>query len=301
MIRHFLRINDLSPLATERLMQRAAELKVRRAKHELNHTLAGRHLVCLFEKNSTRTRLSFEAAMLGLGGTVSSISSTDSQISRGETIEDTARVVSRYSDVIMLRTFGDDRLQAFANASRVPVINGLSEGGHPAQVLADVFTIRERLGSIAGKTVTWVGDGACNMALSFAEAADYFGFDFRIGAPKGYQPAPKALESNARVTVTDDVEAAVRGADVVVTDTWTSMGFEQEAKARIAALGAYQLNAGLLAKASPEAIVLHCLPAHRGEEITDEVLDGPQSAAWDEAENRLYVQQALLEAVLGVG
>jgi len=299
--RHYLRISDLSTLATEKLMLRAAELKALRERGERPRTLAGLHLVCVFEKNSTRTRLSFEGAMYGLGGTVTSITSTESQISRGETIEDTARVVSRYSDVIMFRTYGDDRLQAFANASKVPVINGLSAGGHPVQVLADVFTIRERLGSVAGKTVTWVGDGACNMALSFAEAAEHFGFDFRIAAPKAFQPGPAQVEKNPRVTVTDDVEAAVRGSDVVVTDTWTSMGFEQEAKARIAALTPYQLNEALLAKAKAEAIVLHCLPAHRGEEITDAVLDGPQSAAWDEAGNRLFVQQALLEAVLGVG
>ncbi|HLT29699.1 MAG TPA: ornithine carbamoyltransferase [Myxococcaceae bacterium] len=296
MIRHYLQLNDLPADATERLLKRASALKAMRATQERVSTLAGRHLVCLFEKNSTRTRLSFEAAMLRLGGTVSTISSSDSQISRGESIEDTARVVSRYADVIMLRTSADARLQAFAAASRVPVINGLSEGGHPVQLLADVLTIRERLGSVEGKRVAWLGDGACNMARSFAEAAAYFGFELRVGAPDAYQLPGRDSE---RVLRTSDPFEAVAGADVVVTDTWTSMGFEQEAEVRLAALGPYQLNAEVLAKAAPHAIVLHCLPAHRGEEITDEVLDGPQSAAWDEAENRLWAQAALLETLLG--
>jgi ornithine carbamoyltransferase len=297
--RDYLRLSDLSLEETRKLLSRAGELKARRNAGQRDTTLAGRHLVCIFEKSSTRTRLSFEAAMLGLGGTVTSLAAGDSQIARGETIEDTARVVSRYADVIMFRTFGDERLTTFARASRVPVINGLSEGGHPVQVLTDVFTVEERLGSIAGKKVTWVGDGACNMALSFMEAARYFGFQLTIGAPERFQPSQAARQAaGSSVVVTADVQQAVAGADVVVTDTWTSMGHEAEEAQRRHVLGPYQLNEALLARAKQEALVLHCLPAHRGEEVTDAVLDGPRSAVWDEAENRMHVQKALLERLL---
>ncbi|MCI0573365.1 MAG: ornithine carbamoyltransferase [Myxococcaceae bacterium] len=299
MKRDYLRLSDLSLPETQELFARARMLKEgrRAGRHEV--TLAGRHLVCVFEKASTRTRLSFEAAMLGLGGTVTSLGAADSQLARGETIEDTARVVSRYADVIMLRTFGDDRLMAFARTSRVPVINGLSEGGHPVQLLADLLTVEERLGTIAGKRVAFVGDGACNMARSWMEAARLFGFTLTVGAPRGYTPPASELEPlRQHVRVMEGAEEAVAGAHVVVTDTWTSMGHEAEADRRRGALGPYQLNGALLSRASGDAIVLHCLPAHRGEEITDAVIDGPRSAVWDEAENRMHVQKALLEKLL---
>jgi ornithine carbamoyltransferase len=243
----------------------------------------------LFEKASTRTRISFEAAIGQLGGHAVTLPMQDSQIARGETLEDTARVASRYVDAIMFRTHGDDRLRAFARAATVPVINGLSDGGHPVQVLADLFTVEERLGTVEGKTIAFVGDGASNMALSFFEAAPVFGFTLRLAAPQGYRPA------GARVYTPTE---AVQGADAVATDVWISMGQEKEAAARRQAFAGYMLDEKLMSRASPHAIVLHCLPAHRGEEISAGVLDGPQSAVLDEAENRLHVQKALLEFLI---
>jgi ornithine carbamoyltransferase len=243
----------------------------------------------LFEKASTRTRISFEAAIGQLGGHAITLPMAESQLPRGETLEDTARVASRYVDVIMFRTHGDDRLQALARAATVPVINGLSDGGHPVQVLADLFTVQEKLGSIEGKTIAFVGDGASNMALSFLEAAPIFGFILRLAAPEGYRPP------GARVVAPSE---AVQGADVVVTDVWISMGQEKEAAARRKAFLGYCVDEKLLARADRQAIVLHCLPAHRGEEISAGVLDGPQSAVLDEAENRLHVQKALLEKLI---
>ena len=299
MKRDFLTLADRTEYEYRLLFDRAHALKASRKRQEVVMTLAGRHLVLVFEKASTRTHLSFEAAMYQLGGTVTTTTAGSSQIARGETVEDTARVISSYADCIMFRTFGDDRLMAFAKASRVPVINGLSEGGHPVQVLTDLFTVEERLGSVKGKTVAFVGDCASNMGLSFVEATRYFGFNLRLGCPEGYRPSAAALaEAGARVHVTASATEAVQGADVVVTDVWTSMGQEVESAKRKKDLHDYQLNEALLAKANPGAIVLHCLPAHRGEEITDGVVDGPQSAVWDEAENRMHVQKALLEQLI---
>ena len=284
-MRHFLQLSDLSLAEHEALFQRAIELKRRRNQS----TLLGKVLCLVFEKASTRTRLSFEVGMLQLGGQVVVLDNKSSQLGRGEPIEDTARVTSRYVDAIMFRTFGEDRLRAFAAASTVPVINGLSDGGHPVQLLADLMTIRERLGDLRGKVVAWLGDGASNMAISWVEASELFGFELRIAAPSGYRlPGVKAWECAEACT----------GADVVSTDVWTSMGQEAENAARMGALGGYQLDGKLLALAKPHAIVLHCLPAHRGEEITAEVLEGPQSAVWDEAENRMHAQKALLELLL---
>jgi ornithine carbamoyltransferase len=297
--RDFLTLADRTEAEYQALFERTHALKASRKRKEVVTTLAGRHLVLVFEKSSTRTHLSFEAAMYQLGGTVTTITAGSSQIARGETIEDTARVISGYADCIMFRTFGDDRLTAFAKASRVPVINGLSEGGHPVQVLADLFTVEERLGSVKGKTVAFVGDCASNMGRSFVEATRFFGFNLRLGCPEGYRPAAALLaEAGARVHVTADAADAVKGADVVVTDVWTSMGQEAESAKRKKDLHDYQVNEALLAKANPGAIVLHCLPAHRGEEITDGVIDGTQSAVWDEAENRMHVQKALLEQLI---
>jgi len=297
--RDFLTLADRTEAEYRALFDRAHVLKASRKRKEVVTTLAGRHLILVFEKASTRTYLSFEAAMYQLGGTVTKITAASSQIARGETIEDTARVMSSYADCIMFRTFGDDRLTAFAKASRVPVINGLSEGGHPVQVLTDLFTVEERLGSVKGKTVAFVGDCASNMGMSFVEATKYFDFDLRLGCPEGYRPPAAMLaDAGARVHITTSATEAVKGADVVVTDVWTSMGQEAESAKRKKDLHDYQLNEELLAKASPGAIVLHCLPAHRGEEITDGVVDGAQSAVWDEAENRMHVQKALLEQLI---
>ncbi|HZH16273.1 MAG TPA: ornithine carbamoyltransferase [Archangium sp.] len=299
MKRDFLTLADRTEAEYQALFKRTHALKASRKCKEVVTTLAGRHLVLVFEKSSTRTHLSFEAAMYQLGGTVTTITAGSSQIARGETIEDTARVISGYADCIMFRTFGDDRLTAFAKAAQVPVINGLSEGGHPVQVLADLFTVEERLGSVKGRTIAFVGDCASNMGRSFVEATRFFGFNLRLGCPEGYRPLAELLaQAGARVHVTADATEAVRGADVVVTDVWTSMGQEAESARRKKELHDYQLNEALLAKANPGAIVLHCLPAHRGEEITDGVIDGTQSAVWDEAENRMHVQKALLEQLI---
>jgi ornithine carbamoyltransferase len=283
--RDFLRLGDLSVEEHRALFRRARELKANRRQR----TLEGRSLLLLFEKASTRTRISFEAAIGQLGGHAVTLPMQDSQIARGETLEDTARVASRYVDAIMFRTHGDDRLRAFARAATVPVINGLSDGGHPVQVLADLFTVEERLGTVEGKTIAFVGDGASNMALSFFEAAPVFGFTLRLAAPQGYRP------TGARVYTPAE---AVQGADAVATDVWISMGQEKEAAARRQAFAGYMLDEKLMSRASPHAIVLHCLPAHRGEEISAGVLDGPQSAVLDEAENRLHVQKALLEFLI---
>jgi ornithine carbamoyltransferase len=284
--RDFLKLADLTLAEHRVLFLRAAELK----KKPRQRTLEGRSLLLLFEKASTRTRISFEAAIGQLGGHAITLPMSDSQIPRGETLEDTARVASRYVDAVVFRTHGDDRLQTLARAATVPVINGLSDGGHPVQVLADLFTVEERLGSVQGKTIAFVGDCASNMALSFIEAAPIFGFKLRLAAPKGYWPPPE-IKSDIDI----DIDIAVKGADVVVTDVWTSMGQEKESPARLKAFAGYTVDEKLMSRAAKHAVVLHCLPAHRGEEISAEVLDGPQSAVLDEAENRLHVQKALLE------
>ena len=291
MKRDFLKLSDFTPAEHAALFRRARELKEARRRGEVVSTLAGRTLLLLFEKQSTRTRLSFEAAIGQLGGTAVTLPLQESQISRGESLADTAAVASRYVDAIMYRTFGDDRLRELARAATVPVINGLSDGGHPVQLLADLFTVEERLGSLAGKVVAWVGDGASNMALSWMEAAPLFGLTLRISAPEGFRPP-------ARLGILADPREAVRDADVVTTDVWISMGQEKEAAARRKAFAGYCVDEDLMAHAKRSAIALHCLPAHRGEEISAGVIDGPQSAVLDEAENRLHVQKALLEALV---
>ncbi|MGZ6143319.1 MAG: ornithine carbamoyltransferase [Myxococcales bacterium] len=291
MKRDFLTLSDLSREEHAALFRRARELKA----NPRQRTLEGRSLLLLFEKASTRTRISFEAAIGQLGGHAITLPTADSQIARGETIEDTARVASRYVDAIMFRTHGDERLKAFAAAATVPVINGLSDGGHPVQILADLFTVEEKLGAVAGKRLAFVGDCASNMALSFLEAAPIFGFELRLAAPRGYWPPASAMRG---AHIDTDIGMAVDGADVVITDVWTSMGQEKEAKARLKAFKGYCVDEDLVARAKPGAIVLHCLPAHRGEEITAGVIDGPQSAVFDEAENRMHVQKALLEHLI---
>ncbi len=293
MRRDFLRLADLTVAEHDTLFKRAVELKADRVARRTHATLAGRTLVLIFEKASTRTRLSFEAAMLALGGHVITLDAQGSQIGRGEPISDTARVVSRYADAIMFRTSTDERLHELARAATVPVINGLSDGGHPVQLLADLMTVRERVGELRGKIVAFVGDGACNMSRSWIEAAALFDFELRVAAPEGYRPP---VPGRARIVA--DPREAVAGADVIATDVWTSMGQEAESAIRLKALGGYTVDAALVARAKKDAIVLHCLPAHRGEEISAEVLDGPQSAVWDEAENRMHAQKALLELLL---
>ncbi|HET9449555.1 MAG TPA: ornithine carbamoyltransferase, partial [Aggregicoccus sp.] len=285
--RDFLRLSDLTLAEHHRLLARAHSLKARRAKKQVDRTLEGRTLVLIFEKASTRTRLSFEAAMGQLGGQAITLPFDGSQMARGEPLGDTARVVSGYADCIMMRTFADARIQEFARAATVPVINGLTDGAHPVQLLADLMTMQERLGSIEGRTVAFVGDGATNMALSWMEAARLFGFSLRLASPEGYRPpAAEVKDCGSRLFLTASPQEAVAGAEVVVTDVWTSMGQEAETAKRLAAFKGYCVNEALMAHAQPGAIVLHCLPAHRGEEISGGVLDGPQSAAWDEAENR---------------
>jgi ornithine carbamoyltransferase len=264
-------------------------------------SLEGRTLVMILEKHSTRTRLSFAAAMNQLGGNSIDLSASNSQMSRGEPLEDTARVVGRYADVVMMRTFGDDRLQGFAAACDAPVINGLTDGGHPVQILTDLLTVEERLGKLAGLTIAFVGDTASNMGRSFAQGAAIFGYTLKLASPKGYHPSDDVVApAKGLVQLLHDPAKAVDGADVVVTDVWTSMGQEAESALRLKDLRDYQVDARLMARAAPHALFLHCLPAHRGEEVTGDVIDGPRSAVWDEAENRLHLQKALLEwAVLG--
>jgi ornithine carbamoyltransferase len=287
--KHFLTLSDLNSDQMQALFHRTAVLKAARAEHRLVQTLAGRTLVLIFEKSSTRTRLSFEAAVSQLGGHCITLPIADSQLSRGESVADTARVVAGYADAIVMRTFDDARLEELARHSRVPVINGLTDGGHPVQLLADLFTLIERFGKIQGLKVAWVGDGASNMALSWIQASKLFGFELRIAAPQGFR-------ANGVQSVTP--AEAVAHADVVSTDVWTSMGQEKESALRKAAFQGYCVDASLMAKAAPHAVVLHCLPAHRGEEISGEVLDGPRSLVWAEAENRMHVQKALLETLI---
>jgi len=295
--RDFLDIRDLTPDEYKALFNRTRVVKEAWHARRVIRTLASRTLVMIFEKPSTRTRLSFEAAMKQLGGEVIDLSTTNSQLGRGEPLSDTARVASRYCNVIMMRTSGDDRLKEVAdNAPGVPVINGLTDGGHPVQILADLFTIEERLGTVEGKTLAFIGDTANNMGRSYAKAAPLFGFKLKFASPKGYHPSEDILAlSDGRVECVTDPKDAVKGADVVMTDVWTSMGMEDEKKQRLKEFAGYQVDAALMKLAKKDAIFLHCLPAHRGEEVSAEVLEGPQSAVWDQAENRLHVQKALIE------
>jgi ornithine carbamoyltransferase len=297
--RDYLKIHDLTAAEYTGLFRRAAQLKQSRRERLMVRTLAGRTLVMIFEKHSTRTRLSFEAAMVQLGGLCIDLSAANSQMSRGEPLPDTARVVGRYCDVVMMRTFGDARIEEFAAHCEVPVINGLTDGGHPVQILTDLFTIEERLGTVKGKTLAFIGDTASNMGRSFVEAASVFDYQLRLASPAGYHPAAEVVaRSPKHVTLLRDPKEAVAGADVVITDVWTSMGQEAESAQRLKDLGSYQVDAAMMRGAAPHAVFLHCLPAHRGEEVTGEVIDGPKSAVWDEAENRLHVQKALLEYVV---
>ena len=299
-IKHFLQFADLTLDEYTYLIERTKVIKRKFKNYEPHHPLQDRTLVMVFEKNSTRTRLSFEAGMHQLGGAAIYLNTRDSQLGRGEPVEDAAQVMSRMCDVIMIRTFGQEIIERFAANSRVPVINGLTNEYHPCQVFADVLTFIEHRGSIAGKTVAWIGD-ANNMLYSWLQAAEVFGFHVNVSTPVGYALNPALISrDNLRYTVFADPAAACAGAHLVTTDVWTSMGYEQENAARVKAFDGWIVDAAKMQRAQPDALFMHCLPAHRGEEVSAEVIDGPQSVVWDEAENRLHVQKALLEyLVLG--
>ena len=304
MPRHFLRDDDLTPAEQREILDLADEFKA----DPFGHTpLAGpRSIAVIFEKNSTRTRLSFEIGIAQLGGNPVIIDGRSMQLGREETIEDTSRVLSRYADAVVWRTFAQCRIDAMASVSRVPVVNALTDEFHPCQVLADLQTVRERHGRLAGLTLTYLGDGANNMAHSLLLGGATAGLHVRIAAPERFRPLPdvllaakhRAAVTGGSATTLADPHAAVDGADVLVTDTWTSMGQENDGLDRVTPFRPLQINAELLERAAPGAIVLHCLPVHRGAEITNEVLDGPASAVWDEAENRLHAQKALLAWLL---
>lgn len=295
-LRHFLSLNDLNREELCGLLQRAAELK--RHPDPSYQPLKNQVLAMIFEKSSTRTRVSFEVAMVQFGGSAIFLSPRDTQLGRGETVEDSARVISRMVNAVMLRVFEHATVERFAANSRVPVINGLTDLYHPCQLLADLQTFYEHRGDITGKTVAWIGDGN-NMCHSFVQAAQLLDFQLHIATPPEYQPMPEILaKSNAAVRLFTDPRAAVRGAHLVVTDVWASMGQEEEQTVRRHAFEPFQVNAELMALAAPDGLFMHCLPAHRGEEVTNEVIDGPQSVVWDEAENRLHAQKALLELLL---
>ena len=302
MTRHFLADDDLTPDEQSTVLDLAARLKTQR--YDGPRPLAGRAVAVVFEKPSTRTRLSFEIGIAELGAHPVVLDAQSTQLGRGETIEDTARVLSRYVSAIVIRTFGDDRIRALAAASSVPVVNALTDGYHPCQVLADLQTVRERKGRTQGLVLTYLGDGANNMANSYLLGGAMAGMEVRIGAPADYQPDPAVVERarafGTTIVVTDDARAAVEGADVLTTDVWVSMGMTG-AEQRLAALRGYSVDEAALSLAAPDAMVMHCLPAHRGEEIAAAVIDGPQSAVWDEAENRLHAQKALLTWLLAQG
>jgi len=298
-VRHFLQLTDLDRGEIEHLFERTRLIKDRFKRYERYRPLEDRTLVMIFEKQSTRTRLSFEAGIHQLGGTGVYLNTRDSQLGRGEPVEDAAQVISRMCDLVMIRTFEQSIIERFASCSRVPVINGLTNEYHPCQVLADLYTFLEHRGPLQGRTVAWVGD-ANNMAYTWIQAAGLFGFTIRISTPPGYRiDRSRVAPSDApRVEHHDDPLDACAGADLVCTDVWTSMGFEDESRARLAAFADWQVDPEMMARASPEALFMHCLPAHRGEEVAAEVIDGPHSVVWDEAENRLHVQKALMEFLL---
>ncbi|HSC62934.1 MAG TPA: ornithine carbamoyltransferase [Caldimonas sp.] len=299
--KHYLQFRDFRAEEYAYLFERAAVIKKRFKNYEKYTPLVDRTLAMIFEKASTRTRVSFEAGMYQMGGSVVNLTSSDSQLGRAEPIEDTARVISRMVDIVMIRTYEQAKLEAFAANSRVPVINGLTNEYHPCQILADVFTWIEQRGSIEGKVVAWVGDGN-NMAATWLQAADILGFTLHVSTPNGYEVDADAAGVKRRdcFKVFRDPLEACRGADLVTTDVWTSMGYEAESAERMKAFADWCVDREMMAAARPDALFMHCLPAHRGEEVEAEVIDGPQSVVWDEAENRMHVQKALMEyLVLG--
>jgi ornithine carbamoyltransferase len=294
-VRHFLTLNDLTPAELKGLIRRAIELKDMVREETIYEPMKNKVLGMVFEKSSTRTRVSFETGMVQFGGHAIFLSPRDTQLGRGEPIEDSARVLSRMVDIIMIRTYEHEKLELFAAHSRVPVINALTDMYHPCQLLADMQTYFEHRGDITGKTVAWVGDGN-NMCHSYINAAKQFDFNLRIACPEGYDPSAYLVEAaSERVELSRDPLQAVSGADLVVTDVWASMGQEEEQTRREQAFARFQITPEVMAMANRDALFMHCLPAHRGEEVSAEVIDGDQSVVWDEAENRLHSQKALLE------
>jgi len=297
-LRHFLQFRDFTADEIRYVLDRAGLIKQKFKRYQPHHTLHDRTLAMVFEKASTRTRVSFEAGMYQLGGAVIHLTTGDSQLGRSEPIEDTARVISRMVDVVMIRTFEQTRIERFAAHSRVPVINGLTNEFHPCQILADLLTYVERRGDIAGKTVAWIGD-ANNMSYTWLQAAELLGFTLHVSCPPGYRLDRNRIGQLPPTVLRefDNPREACKGADIVTTDVWTSMGYEDENEVRRQAFADWCVDAELMAEA-PDAMFMHCLPAHRGEEVSADVIDGPQSVVWDEAENRLHVQKALMEFLL---
>ena len=298
-MRHFLQFNDLSAAECAYVFERAALIKKKFKAYIKHHSLVDRTLAMIFEKASTRTRVSFEAGMYQLGGSVVHLTTGDSQLGRAEPIEDSAKVISRMVDLVMIRTYEQSKLERFAANSRVPVINGLTNEFHPCQILADIFTYIEHRGSIRGKTVAWVGDGN-NMANTWLQAADLLGFKVHVSTPSGYEidQSVAGLRRPESYQVFKNPLDACHQADLVTTDVWTSMGFEAENEVRKKAFARWCVDAEMMSAARPDALFMHCLPAHRGEEVSADVIDGNQSVVWDEAENRLHVQKALMEWLL---
>ena len=298
-IKHFLQFKDFSREEFEYVFERSAWIKNQFKSYQKYWPLEDRTLVMIFEKASTRTRLSFEAGMHQLGGSAIYLNTRDSQLGRGEPVEDAAQVISRMSDIVMIRTYEQEIIERFAANSRVPVINGLTNEYHPCQILADIFTYIEHRGCIQGKTVAWVGD-ANNMCNTWLQAAEVLDFKVNVSTPPGYELQPELIKgvNAAHFAVFADPMDACRGADLVTTDVWTSMGFEAENEVRMKAFADWCVDGEMMRVANPQALFMHCLPAHRDEEVTAEVIDGPQSVVWDEAENRLHVQKALMEYLL---
>jgi ornithine carbamoyltransferase len=299
---HLLALQDFSQAQLQAFIDRALVLKKEKKSGTFHNDLAGRTVCLLFEKPSTRTRVSFEAAMYGMGGQVIFMSAKETQLGRGEPLKDTARVLARYADAIVVRTFGQEVVDELSRFSDVPVVNALTDLHHPCQILSDVMTVIEEKGSLENLKIVWLGDGN-NMANSWIQAAAVLGFSLTLACPEGYEPESALLEAAQRIakqpiTLLRDPVEAIKNADVVNVDVWASMGQEDEAKERIAVFEPYQLNASLLAKAKKDAIVLHCLPAHREEEITEEVLEGVQSVAFDQAENKMHMHKAILELLI---
>lgn len=299
MIKHFLQFNDFSADEFAYLVKRTSELKNKHASGELYQPFKGRVLAMIFEKNSTRTRVSFEAGFAQLGGSALFLNSRDTQLGRGEPIPDVAKVISRMTDLVMIRTFGQEIVDSFAEHSSVPVINGLTNEYHPCQILADIYTYIEHRGSIKGKTVAWIGDSN-NVCNTWLQAAEIFDFNVHVSTPPEYEVEPEraGLYGTDHFEEFADPMDAARGADLVTTDVWTSMGFEAENEERRRDFADWQVDADMMKVARTDALFLHCLPAHRGEEVTAEVIDGPQSVVWDEAENRMHTQKALMEYLL---
>ena len=299
LMKHYLQFRDFRAEEYAYLFERTRIIKTRFKNYEKYQPLVDRTLAMIFEKASTRTRVSFEAGMYQMGGSVVHLTTGDSHLGRAEPVEDSARVISRMVDIVMIRTYEQAKLAAFAAHSRVPVINGLTNEYHPCQILADIFTFIEHRGSIAGKVVAWVGDGN-NMANTWLQAAEILGFTVHLSTPRGYEvdPAIAGVRDTSCVKVFKDPMEACAGAHLVTTDVWTSMGFESEDAARRQAFADWCVDADMMAAAQPDALFMHCLPAHRGEEVSADVIDGPQSVVWDEAENRMHVQKALMEYLL---